>query len=69
MWLAILDAFDKRRDEGLTSTALAEHLDISESVVSDILDGEAEITLELFSDIARALGFVPKITLVPRRGG
>ncbi len=69
MWLAILNGFNKRNDEGITRAALADSLDISESVVSDILDGEAEMTMELFSDMARAMGFVPKITLVPREAG
>ncbi|MBK1698561.1 helix-turn-helix domain-containing protein [Rhodovibrio salinarum] len=60
-------AFQKRAEsrEGLTKTELADRLGLNKSVISQRLNGNSNLTLEVVSDMARAMNFRPNLVLTP----
>ena len=64
IWQQLHDAFEHRsKDWGLTKTDLAKALNVNKSVISRRLNGSCNFTLEVISDMARALEYRPFIEL------
>jgi transcriptional regulator with XRE-family HTH domain len=64
----LIIAFDSRKTDenyNLSASQLARVLGIHKSVVSRRLNGSSNMTLEVLSDMARAMDFKPVVKLVP----
>ncbi len=61
VWRKIYDLFEKRKEEGLTRTTLAHKLGVHRSVITKRLRGDCNFTIEILSDMARALDSVPDL--------
>lgn len=64
VWHDIYIAFEQRNlEDGLKKTDIAERLGVHKSVISRRLNGSSNITLEVLSDMCRALDYIPDINL------
>jgi transcriptional regulator with XRE-family HTH domain len=63
VWIELVQAFREREAQGGTRQALAEALGIDKSVVSRRLNGSSNLTLEVVSEMARAMGYRPALQL------
>jgi transcriptional regulator with XRE-family HTH domain len=64
-WAELVQAFRVREAQGGTRQALADAMGIDKSVVSRRLNGSSNLTLEVVSEMARAMGYRPELRLQP----
>jgi plasmid maintenance system antidote protein VapI len=62
-WTALVQAFRVREAQGATRQALADTLGVDKSVISRRLNGSSNLTLEVVSEMARAMGYRPELRL------